>query len=565
MASTRIKSILIKKFRALSDVNIEIGNNITLICGKNGTSKSSILGVAAQAFSFDKKPTDDSPLNYKTISGDLFTSIPSEHFRFSEKFDPPGSMNIIFDIHDGYTDTDTTPNLGLNKRSESPIARPVLRNNNTVKNKKNTSRNLTHPVIFLSLKRLMPIASRDSYEVKNFAYLAQNRQRFIHLNNELLNKDTNTATATAGTLKSAVAHDSTYDQDSVSAGEDNAGQIILALMSFRKLKEEYPEYKGGLLLIDEADAGLFPAAQTALINILMRESEELNLQVILTSHSPIMIEKIYDLSQLYRRKFKTIYLSDTEGKIEAKSDMSWVDIYADLMIETIQLTPGLSLPKINIYFEDKEGFDLYNQILMRHPIKKLIHPLSDVSMGCANYIHLANHKVPEFTKKSIIILDGDVPKTGKIESILLLPSKLAPDKIIFEHLYNLPATHTFWTNNLKFTRAVFTRIARDITTTLNISGANVDLLEAVNNYDKSNQAHLQKEKLRTKFKDFYKEPAIQNMLKSRDPKLNIWKSWIAANQDECDKFKISFVKKVKSTLEKGFGVDRTKLAFIQDH
>lgn len=335
-------------------------------------------------------------------------------------------------------------------------------------------------------------------------------------------------------------------------------------MSFRKLKEEYPEYKGGLLLIDEADAGLFPAAQTALINILTRESEDLNLQVIMTSHSPTMIEKIHDLSKVYRRKFKTIYLSDTEGKIEAKSDMSWVDIYADLMIETVQLTPDLSLPKINIYFEDKEGFDLYNQILMRHPIKKLTNPLSNVSMGCANYIHLTNHKIPEFTKKSIIILDGDVLKTEKIESILLLPSKLAPDKIIFEYLYNLPATHTFWTNKLRFTRAVFTRIARDITTTLNISGANVDLLKAIEIYDKSNQAHLQKEKLRTKFKDFYKDPAIQNLLTSRDSKLNIWKLWIAANQEECNKFKISLIKKVKSTLEKGFGVDRTKLAFIQD-
>ncbi|NWD70785.1 AAA family ATPase [Pseudomonas gingeri] len=563
MASTRVKNILIKKFRALSEVDIEIGTHITLICGKNGTSKSSILGVVAQAFSFDKNPTDNSTLPYKTISGDAFTSLPSEHFRFSEKFDPPGSMNIVFNIYDGYSNTMTAPNLGLNKRQGSAIARPVLRNNNTIKGK-NTSRNLTHPVIFLSLKRLMPIASREKYEVKDLDYLKANHQTFLHLNNELLNKETSNATATAGTLKSAVAHGETYDQDSVSAGEDNAGQIILAIMSFRKLKEDYPEYKGGLLLIDEADAGLFPAAQAALIDILVRESEDLNLQVIMTSHSPIMIEKIYDLSKIYQRKYKTIYLSDTEGQVNSKADMSWVDIYADLMIETVKIAPDLSLPKVNIYFEDREGFDFYSHIMLRHPIKKIVTALSDVSMGCSNYIHLTTHKIPEFTKKSVIVLDGDVSKTEKIESIILLPSTLAPDKIIFEYLYNLPANHTFWKNHLKLTRPVFLKAAREIITALNISGTKINLADFVKDYYTNNKLRVDNEKLRKKFKEFYKDDSIQKILKSTDSKLNPWKLWIAENQEECKNFKTGFVQKIKSTLEKGFGIERTKLAFIKD-
>lgn len=562
MASTRVKSIFIEKFRALSGVNIEIGTHVTLICGKNGTSKSSILGVAAQAFSFETNPVNGTPLSFKTISGDAFTSIPSEHFRFSEKYDPPGSMHIVFDIYDGYTDSNTTPNLGLNKRRGSLIARPVLRKNDTIKGK-NTSRNLTHPVIFLSLKRLMPIAARENYVVKDLEYLKDNHQQFINLNNELLNKETSNATATAGTLKSAVAHGEDYDQDSVSAGEDNAGQIILALMSFRKLKEEYPDYKGGMLLIDEADAGLFPAAQAALIDILERECNDLNLQVIMTSHSPTMIEKVYDLSRIYRRKFKTIYLSDTEGQVKCKADMSWVDIYADLMIETVRIAPDLSLPKINIYFEDKEGFDLYNYIMLRHPVKKVVNALSEISMGCSNYIHLTNHKIPEFTKKSVIVLDGDVEKTEKIESIILLPSSLAPDKIIFEYLYNLPSSDAFWTNSIKFTRPVFLRAARDIITTLNIAGSNIALSDFVDAYYANHSSRTDNEKLRSKFKDFYKDASIQSVLKSTNPQLNPWKLWIKDNQEICNKFKEKFVEKVKSTLEKGFGVERTKLAFIK--
>lgn len=54
MSKTLLKKLVIKKFRALNNVDIEFGTHVTVICGKNGTSKSSILGIAAQIFSFEK-------------------------------------------------------------------------------------------------------------------------------------------------------------------------------------------------------------------------------------------------------------------------------------------------------------------------------------------------------------------------------------------------------------------------------------------------------------------------------------------------------------------------------
>ncbi|MCV4777503.1 AAA family ATPase, partial [Escherichia coli] len=68
-------------------------------------------------------------------------------------------------------------------------------------------------------------------------------------------------TATKGTIDSMVVHGDNYDHQSVSVGEDNVGQLIQAIFSFKRLKETYSDYHGGILLIDEADAGLFPAAQ----------------------------------------------------------------------------------------------------------------------------------------------------------------------------------------------------------------------------------------------------------------------------------------------------------------
>lgn len=558
MSKTLLKKLVIKKFRALNNVNIEFGTHVTVICGKNGTSKSSILGIAAQIFSFEKDYLKDEKLQFQTITGSNFKSLPLEHFRFSGKYDVPGSMDVAVELYDGYTDKDATAELELSSRESS--ARPVVRKNTTAE-KGRESRNFTHPVIFLSLKRLQPIASRE-YMVCDFEYLKAHKQQFIKLNNELLNKTSSSATSTGGSINSAVAHTENYDQDSVSAGEDNAGQIVLALMSFRKLKEEYCDYKGGLLLIDEADAGLFPAAQIKLLEILEKECNDLHLQVIMTSHSPTLIERTYDLSKKFQRKFKTVYLSDTFGPVEAMHDVSWPQIYSDLLTITVAAPNEISLPKINVYFEDKEGSDFFSKLLFGHRSKKFIKQLSDISLGCSNYIQLVRKGIPEFSVKSIIILDGDVEGTKSLDSIVLLPGKLPPDQLIFEFLYNLPPDDELWKNTIQFTRPVFTKCASNIIKTLSITGDQVNLESLVNSFKKSNTKES-KLKLREVFKDFYKTPDFQAFLAQKG-KENPWKRWIYDNEATSQKFRSLFAKRLAKTMRDGYGVDASKLIFLEN-
>lgn len=185
---------------------------------------------------------------------------------------------------------------------------------------------------------MYPIADRD-YRAIDFDYLKAHEQEFIALTNELLNRSSIKTTGTHGTITSAVAHGDNYNHESVSAGEDNAGQIIMALLSFKKrLKAEYADYKGGLLLIDEADAGLFPTAQINLLKIFERECRKLNLQVIMTSHSPVMIEYAYEQSQHeHSKKFKTVYLSNTYGSVQIMQDWSWAKISADIHTKTVNV------------------------------------------------------------------------------------------------------------------------------------------------------------------------------------------------------------------------------------
>ena len=554
MSRTQLKKLAIEKFRALDNVEIEFGDHITVVCGKNGTSKSSILGIAAQIFSFEKDWVKDDALSFQQIAGGSFKSQYSEHFRISDKFDVPGSMTVNIELFDGYTDQAATAKLELMKRGKSP--RPVVRNNSTATG--NTSRNFTHPVIFLSLKRLYPIADRD-YKVNDFDYLQKHKQDFIGLTNELLNRNSSLATGTEGTISSAVAHGDNYDQESVSTGEDNAGQIILALMSFRKLKEEYPDYKGGLLLIDEADAGLFPTAQVNLLKMLDRKCKSLNLQVVMTSHSPTLIEYAFEQSQKFRKKYKTVYLSNTFGNVQVIQDWSWAQISADINTKTIAASSGTSLPSVNVYFEDKEAADFFAALMARQPVKKFTTLMTGVTLGCGHYLSLIKSKVPEFSEKSVICLDADVAQQLKgknLKTLVLLPGSLPPDQLIFEHLYNLPASHDFWRNDLQFTRDVFTNCAAEVMREFAISGNNVDMKKCLSAYAGNNTP-------REIFKRFYKDAGFQKLVTSGTKAHNPWKHWVENNPDASNAFLTKFKEAIHGVMKNGYAVDVAKLTVLE--
>ncbi|MCW2038069.1 AAA family ATPase [Xanthomonas campestris] len=552
MAKTQLKKLVVEKFRALNNVEVGFGDYITVVCGKNGTSKSSILGIAAQIFSFDKDYDKGEAISFRQIAGGPFKSQYSEHFRISDRFDVPGSMKVNIELHDGFSNQAATATLELMSRKNSP--RPVVRHNSTATGNSNTSRNFTHPVIFLSLKRLFPIADRD-YKVIDFEYLENHKQEFIGLTNELLNRSSILATGTGGSINSAVAHGENYDQESVSAGEDNAGQIVLAVMSFRKLKSEYTHYKGGLLLIDEADAGLFPTAQINLLRMLERECKSLNLQVVMTSHSPVLIEHAFELSQLFKKRYKTVYLSNTFGDVQVMEDWSWPKISADINTKTISTASGITLPRPNIYFEDREAFDFFAALMNRQPIKKFITPLPDITLGCSNYIQLIQKGIPEFSEKSVVCLDADQAPTlsrKPLKTVVILPGNLPPDQLIFEHLFNLPPSDAYWKNDLQFTRDVFTNAASEVIQEFAIAGANVDVKAKVDAYKGA-------KKPRDVFKRFYKSQEFQKLLITASKPYNPWKHWTDNNPSICNEFLNRFKLTVHGVMKNGFSVDTAKL------
>lgn len=59
-----LNKIRISNFRGFNNFELEFGKKITAICGRNGTSKTTLLGMIAQVFDFNK--------TYKTLFKQIF-------------------------------------------------------------------------------------------------------------------------------------------------------------------------------------------------------------------------------------------------------------------------------------------------------------------------------------------------------------------------------------------------------------------------------------------------------------------------------------------------------------
>ncbi|MGF2881825.1 AAA family ATPase [Acinetobacter johnsonii] len=555
---TLVKQINVVKFRALENIKIPLGERVTVICGKNGTAKSTILGLLAQIFSFDKDYSKDEDLNFSPLHSNAYTSKFSDHFRLSEKFDLAGDLEANFEIFDAYFNAPINPFLKFYHVKDRKLPRAIVRNNITTESVKNDSRNVTHPVIYLSLNRLLPIAYRQKYEQNDLDFLKENADEFIRINNQLLCKTTGKSfTSTQGTINSSVVHSDNYDHEAVSVGEDNTGQIIQAIFSFKKLKKEYPNYHGGLLLIDEADAGLFPGAQYQLKEILNRYAKDLNIQIIFTTHSPILIDEYYQLSQTDKKNFKTIYLSNKINKIEVLENISWTDIYAEISVKMKDIGPDLLFPETNVYFEDDEARAYYNALVTNRKTKKPLKLMKDISMGCGNYLELIRQKVPEFNKLSLLILDGDVPdsKVSKHKNVIKLPGNIPPDQLLFEFLYKLPETDVYWDNKPGFTKFVFnamptvTRICNDLNLPNQIT-EDFSLKDVIDNFQ---YPENQMDRLRSLFKNFFKSDEIQMLIKANST-LNPYRYMVSKNPSEKEIFHKKIEESTKFVLTKNKGI-----------
>lgn len=440
-----VKSIKIERFRAFKDLEFELGPKVTAIAGQNGTMKSTLLGMLAQPFSLTDE--DNEMFNERTIDGLKFESKFQDKFKISPSKDVVGEHRYTLAIDERiYSKRDFTC-ISIERSDRGKKSLRFWSD----EGRKEGMGYIQCPILFLSLKRLSPIGEERLKESTEVSLTAEESAYFIEKHNELLclNDNIQTVDHLLSSNKNTLAPTSDkYDAITISAGQDNIGKILMAILSFKRLKSKCPNtYKGGILFIDEIDATLFPAAQEQLVKFLFHESKKLGLQVVFTTHSLNILNML--LTDPYRHDGRVIYLAKRGEGVVDFPDPEFNDIVNDLnIISDKQSQPSI---KMRLYCEDEEALLFTRYLLKKY--NKHINFMKGISLGCGNYFDLLNRKIPEFTN-SLIVLDSDTREKRskdikKYKNVILLPKEnKSPEQLFYSFLKNLDDTDDFWDNSL---------------------------------------------------------------------------------------------------------------------
>lgn len=453
-----INSIHIKKFRGFEDVGFELGKNITVIAGQNGTQKTTVLGLLSQPFTISEK---SNPMyGEKPLSGGSFRSGFSEMFKLSNKFDQPKSHEWTLKLNDKEISEYTAESI---KRSDSDTIRFWKKGDRS-----KGSGYLQYPVIYLSLRRLFPIGEDKGIDESESLGLTQEEKIFYQKWHDDILIITNEEGTEVSYLESKEKNTlgintAVYDWRMISAGQDNIGKILLAILSFKRLKEKHKSsYKGGILTIDEIDATLYPASQLRLLKALRKFASIYNIQVIFTTHSLTILEKAFELQENKRIKnqVKVIFLQKLDRKVHLLESRTFDEIRHKL---NVTIAAAKKKVKIPAFVEDEEAM-LFAKALLKSRSSSLT--FVDADFSSSHLIELARKKIPGFrTYESLIILDGDVIKhrsdrqkisRNKLDNIIFLPGEDSPEKILATYLYDLSERSENWerihpTYNKQFT------------------------------------------------------------------------------------------------------------------
>lgn len=438
VADFKLKKFRANKWRNLRDVEFQIGNKLTLISGQNGVGKSTLLALLASTSGlrqsnlnsnfhpeiYDFFYIDQDEMNFEYECFNIYSAKlnDGEYYYFTKRLrlkDDTGDRNqirIIPETHRYPLDDSRTIKYFKNKVRDDISVGPDARVN--------------MPTLILSLSRLLPLGESNA----EYNVVAKNATLFEHEANSKYKEWYNIVLPGSIVdddfykINKEVTNKKNYSMKIIntmpltqSVGQDNLSNIIHALVEFYLLEKNHG-YISGLLCIDEIDVSLHPDAQIRLISLLDSVSSELNLQIVLSSHSLTIIKEISKLKNRSKSDYSLVYLKDSNAPYVSKRD-DYESIKLDLFEEIYRPVK----PKIKLYFEDDMGYKVF--LLLKDTYLELINSdsisisdeykrslqaldpdfniidLIQAFIGCDTAFRLID--VDEYFRNVCFLLDGD--------------------------------------------------------------------------------------------------------------------------------------------------------------
>ncbi|WP_139271360.1 AAA family ATPase [Pseudomonas sp. NFACC10-1] len=406
----RVRGIDIQRFRSLENQKIVLGSKLTVLSGRNGTMKTSLMALIAHPFS---SSAEDG------LGKRLKTTL-SEVFNLSKTYDLEDyEYAIISEMTDG-------------RYIRSPVqiyftADKTNRHRIVVSGSEQGDGNLSYNTSFLNLKRLYPIvdlaaqrkatpipllSAGEKEQLKKFyeqVFPSSSYGSFVGVYRP---KIKSTWAPSGGDLG--------YDWESISSGEDNLGSIFNRLIGFQRDFEVGQKTGGGILCIDEFEATLHPVAQLRLFDYLLRWAGDFKTQVIVTTHSLGLISDIYlKHSELLERGQIAVNFVSKSKAVGSNYPILHNPSY-DLAYKELTFTSPIELAKIRklkIFCEDETAIHFLKRIIRKREILDTLefHQSLDINSSKPGIAYTevkpladACSRFPVLFEHSLVVLDADV-------------------------------------------------------------------------------------------------------------------------------------------------------------
>ncbi len=383
----RLDWVAIKGIRGWDGQRIKFPFPIVAISGENGSGKSTIIQSCAVVYQ-----------RYLSQS-----SVKQKGTKYASDFFPKTYWDEISNasIEFGYTQ-------GKDQKSGS-IRLPSDRW------KGNSSRPV-RDVQFHDLSRIVPISVRLGYaKIAKTKHTEASAEKF---DEERLSR-----------LSSILGH--RYDEAKIALADVDSNRKIPVLQRANSPYSGYHQGQGettiaeliqadlpkyGLILIDEIESSLHPRAQRRLIRDLAVVCRERELQIILTTHSPYVLEEL--------PKEARIQIFEQDGRRQAM-----IGVSPEFALSHMDDNPH---PECEIYVEDDASKTLLTEILSQND-RDLASRLLITTAGSASVGYQLGQMVENrrFPRAVGVVLDGDCKEAP---GCCLLPGNEPPEAMVFEEL-----------------------------------------------------------------------------------------------------------------------------------
>ena len=307
-----LSEVRLRGIRGIDDLRVAFDYPVSVIAGENASGKSTVLFAAACAYDVpgagvrDFVPSALFP-DYRPKTGGRGDGKPEIILEF-EYSTPQGRRSMRWRRVKGWNRS------FLGRRGAAQPNRPVYLR--TLSNLSNPSE--VRGVLGMSLSKSRPQETLLTASQIEFA------QRILPFR---YSEVVNLSNRGKSLLFAAQDGGAAYSELHMAAGE----------RSILRLSQEIAQIDGALILIDEVEAGLHPWVQQLLMMQLQQLALRNDLQVIVTSHSPVVLDSVPEHGRIFLER-------DEEGRVKASPP------YRDIVQKALY---GRSREALNLLCEDE--------------------------------------------------------------------------------------------------------------------------------------------------------------------------------------------------------------------